>query len=132
VRPKKPAGKAPGSGSIREATQRIIFRNFSWDANHLASQVLVSWTTAKLAASCSAMRNSSEQRRNQAAIFSANELANTCHGIAPNLARYNSSIQAIRKMPSSERRHTLHGRVTNETERALLAAAESVNQTHRE
>jgi hypothetical protein len=26
-------------------------------------------------------------------------------------------------MPSSERRHTLHGRVTNETERALLAAA---------
>ena len=36
MRPKKPAGKAPGSGSIREATQRIIFRSFSWDANHLA------------------------------------------------------------------------------------------------
>jgi hypothetical protein len=50
------------------------------------------------------------------------------NGIAPTLARNDSSVQAIRKMTPSERRRTLHGRVTNDTECALLAAAESLNR----
>jgi hypothetical protein len=50
------------------------------------------------------------------------------NGIAPTLVRGNSSVQAIRKMPPAERRRTLHGRVTTDTERALLAVAESADQ----
>lgn len=45
------------------------------------------------------------------------------NGIAPVLVRRNSSVQAIRKMSPSEARHTLQGRVTTDTESALLAAA---------
>ena len=46
------------------------------------------------------------------------------NGIAPILARGNSSVQDIRKMPPAEGRRTLHGRVTTDTERALLSAAD--------
>jgi hypothetical protein len=46
------------------------------------------------------------------------------NGIAPILVRGNSSVQAIRKMRPVEARHTLHGRVTTDTECTLLAAAE--------
>ena len=45
------------------------------------------------------------------------------NGIAPTATRGISSIPAIRKLPPSKSRHTLHGRVTTDTERALLSAA---------
>ena len=54
------------------------------------------------------------------------------NGIAPALARANSSVQAIRRMPPAEARHSLHGRVTTDTERALLAAAEIATQRDRQ
>lgn len=44
------------------------------------------------------------------------------NGIAPTLARGNSSVQELRKMNPSDARRTLHGRVTADTERAVLAA----------
>jgi hypothetical protein len=52
------------------------------------------------------------------------------NGNAPTLVRGNSSVQAIRTM-AAEVRHTLHGRVTTDTERALLAAAETANRERR-
>jgi hypothetical protein len=54
------------------------------------------------------------------------------NGIAPILTRGNPSVQAIRKMKPSEARHTLHGRVVIDTERALLAAVEIANQRGRQ
>ena len=50
------------------------------------------------------------------------------NGIAPTLVRGNSSVQAIRTMQPPEARHSLHGRVTTDTERALLAAATTVSR----
>lgn len=45
------------------------------------------------------------------------------NGFRPTGDRVNSSIQALRKMSSSECRNTLHGRVTSDTECSLFAAA---------
>jgi hypothetical protein len=44
------------------------------------------------------------------------------NGVRPSGDRLNSSIQALRKMPASERRHYLHGRIVSDTESSLLAA----------
>ncbi len=45
------------------------------------------------------------------------------NGVRPTGDRLNSSVQALRKLPPSEWRSTLHGRVTADTESSLLAAA---------
>lgn len=54
------------------------------------------------------------------------------NGIAPTLVRSNSSVQVIRREPPPEARYTLHGRVTTDTERALLGAAEIGSQGGRQ
>jgi hypothetical protein len=45
------------------------------------------------------------------------------NGVRPIGDRVNSSIQALRKMPPSERRRYLHGRIISDTESSLLPAA---------
>jgi hypothetical protein len=45
------------------------------------------------------------------------------NGIKPTGDRVISSVQELRNLPESSRRHTLHGRVTTDTESALLGAA---------
>ncbi len=45
------------------------------------------------------------------------------NGFKPAGDRVNSSVEALRKMSTAECRNTLHGRVTSDTERSLLAAA---------
>jgi hypothetical protein len=47
------------------------------------------------------------------------------NGFRPTGDRVNSSVQALRKMSAAQCRNTLHGRVTSDTERSLLAAAGS-------
>jgi AbiU2 len=46
------------------------------------------------------------------------------NGTPPVASRTNSSVQALRKLPHAESRHTLQGRVTSDTERSLIAAAQ--------
>jgi hypothetical protein len=46
------------------------------------------------------------------------------NGTRPVKSRLTSSVQALRKLSKSECRHTLQGRVTNDTERSLLAGAD--------
>jgi len=45
------------------------------------------------------------------------------NGVRPIGDRVNSSVQALRKVPASERRRYLHGRIISDTESSLLAAA---------
>lgn len=49
------------------------------------------------------------------------------NGTRPVKRRSNSSVQGLRKMPEVEMRHSLQGRVTNDTERSLIARAERVS-----
>jgi hypothetical protein len=50
------------------------------------------------------------------------------NGTQPAARQLTSSIQELRKLPQSECRDTLQGRVTNDTERALLAAADEARK----
>jgi hypothetical protein len=47
------------------------------------------------------------------------------NGVRPTGDRVNSSVQALRQMSAGQGRTTLHGRVTSDMERSLLAAAGS-------
>lgn len=49
------------------------------------------------------------------------------NGFEPTARRVNSSVQALRRLSESECRHILQGRVTNDTERTLLAAAGTIS-----